>query len=284
MVAIRAHRGLLRSIDLHVDDTGGDGRPVVLIHGWPLTGESWAPQVEALTAAGHRVVTYDRRGFGRSDTSLVGYTYEALSDDLSAVIEELDLRDATLVGFSMGGGEVASYCARKGTDRLRSVVFAAAVTPYMLNTSDNPEGPVSKTQAAQMAAALTTNSDAFYRDMMTGVFSANGRLTITEEQLREVLDMCSQASKNAALACMAAFANTDFREDLPKVTVPALVIHGDADATAPLQNCGARTHAVLRDSRLHVIAGGSHGIPVSNADEFNRVLLEFLDEDFASAR
>jgi pimeloyl-ACP methyl ester carboxylesterase len=283
VAAITAHRGLLRSIDLHVDDTGGDGRPVVLIHGWPLTGESWATQVEALTAAGYRVITYDRRGFGRSDTSLVGYTYESLSDDLSAVIEELDLWDATLVGFSMGGGEVASYCARKGTERLRSVVFAAAVTPYMLHTSDNPEGPLSKTQAAQMAAALTADSDAFYRQMMTGVFSANGRLTITEQQLQQVLDMCAAASKNAALACMASFANTDFREDLPKVTVPALVVHGDADATTPLDSCGARTHAALPDSRLRVITGGPHGIPVSHADEFNRVLLEFLAEDFTAA-
>lgn len=284
MAAITAYRGLLRSIELHVEDTGGAGRPVVLVHGWPLTGQSWGAQVEALTAAGHRVITYDRRGFGRSDTSLVGYTYEALSDDLAAVLDELDVRDATLVGFSMGGGEVAGYCARKGTERLRSVVFAAAVTPYMLNTSDNPEGPVSKTQAAQMAAALTTNSDVFYREMMTGVFSANGVLTISEDAFQQVLDMCAQASKNAALVCMASFANTDFREYLPKVTVPALVIHGDADVTTPLQSCGARTHAALPDARLHVIAGGPHGIPVSHADEFNRVLLEFLADDVAPAR
>lgn len=284
MAAITAYRGLLRSIELHVEDTGGAGRPVVLVHGWPLTGESWGAQVEALTAAGHRVITYDRRGFGRSDTSLVGYTYEALSDDLAAVLDELDVRDATLVGFSMGTGEVAAYCARKGTERLRSVVLAAPVTPYMLNTADNPEGPLSKTQAAQMTAALTTNSDAFYREMMTGVFSADGVLTISEDALQQVLDMCAQASKNAALACMAAFSNTDFREDLPRVTVPALVIHGDADATTPLQNCGERTHAALPNSRLHVISGGPHGIPVSHTEEFNRVLLDFLAEDLAAAR
>jgi non-heme chloroperoxidase len=129
MSEITAHHGLFRDTKLHVDDTGGTGRPVVLIHGWPLTGESWAGQVDALQAAGYRVITYDRRGFGRSDKPLVGYTYEELSNDLSALLEALDLRDVTLVGFSMGGGEVASYCARYGVARVRSAVFASSVTP-----------------------------------------------------------------------------------------------------------------------------------------------------------
>lgn len=281
MPAITAYRGLLRSIDLHVEDTGGDGRPVVLIHGWPLTGDSWAPQVAALQDAGYRVITYDRRGFGRSDTSLVGYTYESLSDDLSALMEELDLRDATLVGFSMGGGEVASYCARKGTARVRSVVFAGSVTPYLLHTRDNPDGPLSKADAAQMAMSLTKNQDAFYDQMMTDVFSVDGGLVISDQQRRQMLEMCGQASKNAALACLTAFGNTDFREDLPRVTVPSLVVHGDADTTVPFAGSGLRTHDGLRDSRLHVIAGGPHGFPISHADEFNEVLLAFLAEDFA---
>jgi pimeloyl-ACP methyl ester carboxylesterase len=268
---------------LHVDDTGGDGRPVVLIHGWPLTSDSWSGQVDALREAGYRVVTYDRRGFGRSDKPMVGYTYESLSDDLAMVIEELELRDATLVGFSMGGGEVASYCARKGVDRLRSVVFASSVTPYMLNTKDNPEGPLSKTQAAQMGASLTKNQDTFYDQMMTDVFSVDGELKVSAEQRREALQMCRQAGKAAALACMTAFGGTDFREDLPKVTVPSLVVHGDGDRTVPFEGSGKRTHEALPDSRLHVIAGGPHGIPMSHADEFNRVLLAFLAEDFASA-
>ncbi len=282
MTAITAYRGLLRSIDLHVEDTGGDGRPVVLIHGWPLTGESWAPQVDVLQQAGYRVITYDRRGFGRSDTSLVGYTYESLSDDLSALMEELDLHDATLVGYSMGGGEVASYCARKGTARVRSVVFAASVTPYLLHMRDNPEGPMSKVQVTQMAMSLTKNQDAFYDHLMTDVFSVDGTLTVSEQQRQKTLAMCGQASKNAALACLTAFGNTDFREDLPRVDVPSLVVHGDADTTVPLTGSGLRTHDTLRDSRLHVIAGGPHGIPMSHADEFNRTLLEFLAEDFAA--
>jgi len=276
MPEIAAHHGLFRDTNLHVSDTGGPGRPVVLIPGWPLTADSWEPQVQALQTAGYRVVTYDRRGFGRSDKPIVGYTYESLSDDLAVLLDELDLNDVTLVGFSMGGGEVASYCARKGVARLRSVVFASSVTPYMLHTKDNPEGPLTVKQAAQMAASLTANRDRFFEEFMPTVFTAHDTLVISEQELKTVLEQCRQASKVAALACMTAFGNTDFREDLPKVTVPALVIHGDADMTVPLDGSGKRTHEALPQSRLHVIADGPHGIPMSHAEEFNRVLVDFL--------
>jgi pimeloyl-ACP methyl ester carboxylesterase len=283
MPEITAHHGLFRDTKLHVDDTGGTGRPVVLIHGWPLTGESWVDQVDALQAAGYRVITYDRRGFGRSDKPLVGYTYEALSNDLSALLEALDLRDVTLVGFSMAGGEVASYCARYGVARLRSTVFASSVTPYMLHTKDNPEGPLSVKQAAQMVASLTTNTDAFYDGFVTEFFSAGGDLKVSDDQRKAALDMCHQAGKAAALACLGTFGHTDLREDLAKVSVPSLVIHGDGDQTVPFEGSGKRTHEALAGSRLHVIAGGPHGINVSHADEFNEVLLKFLDEDFAQS-
>ena len=279
MTEIASTRILFRDTRLHVDDTGGSGRPVVLIHGWPLSGESWSAQVDVLREAGYRVITYDRRGFGRSDKPLVGYTYEVLSDDLSALMEGLDLRDATLVGFSMGGGEVASYCARIGVDRIRSVVFASSVTPYLLHTKDNPDGPLDKKQAAQMATSLTTNSDSFYDQFISETFSAAGALTVTEDQRQAALAMCRQAGKVAALACLSAFGTTDFREDLPKVTVPSLVIHGDGDQTVPFAGSGQRTHESLPDSRLHVIAGGPHGIPVSHSHEFNEVLLKFLADD-----
>ncbi|WP_349268373.1 arylesterase [Mycolicibacterium parafortuitum] len=284
MTAITAYRGPLRTTDLYVDDTGGQGRPVVLIHGWPLHSGSWAAQVDVLRDAGYRVVTYDRRGFGRSDKPMVGYTYESLSDDLSALLEELDLRDVTLVGYSMGGGEVAAYCARKGVERIRSVVFAASVTPFMSSRKDNPDGPLGATDAAKMAAALTANQDAFYEQLMTDVYSVDGELKVDEEQRQQALRMCGDASKVAALACMAAFGGTDFREDLPKVTVPSLVVHGDRDTTVPFEGSGKRTHEVLPDSRLHVIAGGPHGIPVTHAGEFNEVLLKFLAEDFGTQR
>jgi pimeloyl-ACP methyl ester carboxylesterase len=276
MTEITAHHGLLGDTKLHVDDTGGTGRAVVLIHGWPLSGESWKNQVPAFEAAGYRVVTYDRRGFGRSDKPLTGYGYDTLSDDLDAVLQALDLHDVTLVGFSMGGGEVARYLSRHGSDRIHSVVFASAVPPYLLHTPGNPDGPLPAGEAAKMTAALTANQDSFYDDFVTRFFSVNGTLVVTEEQRQEALGLAHQASKIAALEAMASFANTDFRDDLAAVTVPALVIHGDGDATVPFEGSGARTHAAIPGSELHVVVGGPHGVNVSHADEWNRVVREFL--------
>ncbi|GLK15699.1 alpha/beta fold hydrolase [Herbiconiux flava] len=276
MTEIVAHHGLLKDIALHVDDTGGPGRPVVLIHGWPLSGESWSEQVPAFQAAGFRVVTYDRRGFGRSDKPLTGYGYDTLADDLHAVLTELELTDVTLVGFSMGGGEVARYLTKHGPERVRSVVFASAVTPYMLTTGDNPEGPLSPAEAAKMTAGLTANQETFYDGFTRDFFSVDGELKVTEEQRQDALALALQSSKVAALACMTSFGTTDFRDDLPTVTVPALVIHGDGDATVPLAGSGARTHAALPGSEYHVVAGAPHGVNVSHAEEWNRVVLEFL--------
>lgn len=276
MTEITAHHGLLKDTHLHVDDFGGSGRPVVLIHGWPLSGESWSEQIPALTTAGYRVVTYDRRGFGRSDKPLTGYTYDTLTDDLHAVLTELDLNDVTLVGFSMGGGEVARYFTKYGAERLRSVVFASAVTPYLLTTGGNPEGPLSPADAAKMSAALTANQESFYDDFTRELFSVDGVLEVTEQRRQDALALALQSSKIAALACMTAFGATDFRDDLKLVSVPALVIHGDGDATVPLAGSGARTHAALAASEYHVITGGPHGVNVSHAEEWNRVVLDFL--------
>lgn len=276
MTEITAHHGLLKSTDLHVDDTGGTGRPVVLIHGWPLSGESWKAQVPALQEAGYRVVTYDRRGFGRSDKPKTGYDYDRLTKDLQAVIEGLDLTNVTLVGFSMGGGEVARYFTQHGPGRIHSVVFASAVPPFLLQTSDNPDGPLPASEAAKMSASLTADEDAFYDQFTTDFFSANGTLVVDEATRQEALALAKQASKVAALEAMTSFANTDFRDDVKNVQVPALVLHGDSDGVVPFEGSGARTHQALANSQLHVIEGGPHGINASHADEFNRVLLEFL--------
>jgi pimeloyl-ACP methyl ester carboxylesterase len=276
MTEVTAHHGLFKDTNLHVDDTGGSGRPVVLIHGWPLSGESWQDQVPALAAAGYRVISYDRRGFGRSDKPLTGYTYDTLTEDLHALLTELDLNDVTLVGFSMGGGEVARYFSLYGAERLRSVVFASAVPPYMMKSSDNPEGPLEKSEAAKMAAQLTANQETFYDQFTTAFFSAGDVLKVTEQQRQDALALCLQADKKAALACMTAFGTTDFREDLPKVSVPTLVVHGDADGTVPFEGSGQRTHEAIPGSELHVIAGAPHGCNVSHASEFNQVVLNFL--------
>ena len=276
MTEITAHHGLLKDTKLHVDDTGGSGRTVVLIHGWPLSGESWSEQVPALQAAGYRVVTYDRRGFGRSDKPLTGYGYDTLTDDLHTLLVELDLTDVTLVGFSMGGGEVARYFGRFGADRLHSVVFASAVPPYLLKTPGNPDGPLEAGQAASMTAGLTADQDAFYDDFTTQFFSVDGVLKVTEQQRQDALALAKQASKVAALEAMASFASTDFREDLGKVTVPTLVIHGDGDGTVPFEGSGKRTHEAIPGSELVLIAGAPHGVNVSHAAEFNSALLAFL--------
>jgi pimeloyl-ACP methyl ester carboxylesterase len=276
MTEITAHHGLLHDTDLHVDDTGGSGRPVVLIHGWPLSGESWSEQVPAFEAAGYRVITYDRRGFGRSDKPLTGYGYDRLTKDLHALLEALDLTDVTLVGFSMGGGEVARYFGLYGAERIRSVVFASAVPPYMLKTRGNPDGPLEGGAAAKMAAQLTANEDEFYDGFVTDFFSVDGVLKVTESQRQDALALTKQASKAAALEAMTAFGSTDFREDLEKVIVPTLVIHGDSDATVPFEGSGARTHAAIAGSELYLVAGAPHGVNVSHADEWNRAVLEFL--------
>ncbi len=276
MTEITAHHGLLTDINLHVDDTGGSGRPVVLIHGWPLSGASWSEQVSALTAAGYRVISYDRRGFGRSDKPSSGYDYDTFTEDLQAVVTALGLTDFSLVGFSMGGGEVARYASTYGVENVHSVVFAAAVPPYLPTSADNPEGPLDEETAKGMESGLKDDEGLFYDSFITNFFSADGKLVVTEEQRQEALALANQADKKAALGAMAAFGSTDFRDDLPSVTVPTLVIHGDSDAIVPFEGSGKRTHEAIAGSELHVVAGGPHGINVSHAEEFNRVLIEFL--------
>jgi len=276
MTEVTAKAGLLSKTRLHVEDTGGPGRPVVLIHGWPLSGESWSDQVADLQAAGLRVIRYDRRGFGRSDTPKNGFDYDTLSDDLAAVIDELDLHDVSLVGFSMGGGEVARYVSRHGQDRLHSVVFAAAVPPYMAQNDDNPEGPLTPELAEGFEKGVTTDREAFFDQFTTMFFSAGDRLVVTEEQRQEALALTRLADQAAVLGCMEAFGTTDFRDDLPAVTVPTLVIHGDADGIVPFEGSGKRTHAAIPHSELVLVEGGPHGLNVSHAAEFNRALVQFL--------
>jgi non-heme chloroperoxidase len=276
MAEVVARSGLLAKTRLHVDDPGGRGRPVVLIHGWPLSGESWAPQLGALAAAGFRPITYDRRGFGRSEHPGKGYDYNTLASDLDRILTELDLWNVTLVGFSMGGGEVARYIARYGESRLLSVVFASSVTPYLLHTDDNPDGPLEPSAAADMTKHLTEERDAFYDQFVTDFFSVNGQLKVTEEQRRQALAMCAQADQEAALATMAAWGKTDFRRDLEAVTVPALVIHGSGDATVPFAGSGRLTHDAIPNARLALIEDAPHGLNVSHAAEFNQALLSFL--------
>lgn len=278
MTELTAHHGLLKDIELHVDDYGGGGRPVVLIHGWPLSGEAFEAQLQPLQAAGYRVVTYDRRGFGRSDKPVrTGYTYDTLTEDLHAVLTELELDDVTLVGFSMGGGEVVRYATNFGNERVRSVVLASAVPPFLMKTDDNPEGPLEKSQAAKMTAQLTADEDAFYDQFATDFFSVGDELKVSEAERQEALTLCHQASKPAALDCMAAFATTDFRDDLLNIAaVPTLILHGDGDKIVPFEGSGARTHKAIPGSTLHVLTNAPHGCNVSHSEEWNNTLIDFL--------
>jgi non-heme chloroperoxidase len=263
---------------LSYSDTGGEGRPVVLIHGWPLDRRSWNANVPALSSGGFRVIAYDRRGFGESEKTNDSYDYDFLADDLRRLITELDLRDVTLVGFSMGGGEVARYVARFGEDRIRSVVFASAVPPFLLHSEDNPEGPLTEEAASEMEKGLRDDRLVFFDTFTTKFFSVGDELKVSEAQRQEAIAQCQASGIDAALACMQAFATTDFREDLKSITAPTLVIHGDGDGTVPFEGSGKRTFEIVAHSVLHVIEGGPHGINVANSEEFNQALLEFLEK------
>lgn len=268
-----------RPVGLHIEDSGGNGRPVVLIHGWPLSAQAWQAQVPLLAAAGYRVVAYDRRGFGRSAKPAGGYDYDQLADDLAQVLDECGLQQGvTLVGFSMGGGEVARYVARHGQARLRSVVFAAAVPPFMMQGRGNPEGPLTPEKAQEMKQGLERDRDAFFEQFTRDFFSANGRLMVSEQQRAEAVALCRQSDQQAALACMESFGTTDFRDDLAKLTVPTLVLHGDADGIVPLEGSGLRTHRAVPHSKLVTVPGAPHGLNTSHPREFNDALIAFLRE------
>lgn len=262
-------------IELHYDDYGS-GKPVVLIHGWPLSGRSWESQVPALIDAGYRVITYDRRGFGNSSQPWGGYDYDTFAADLHALIEHLDLREATLVGFSMGGGEVVRYLAAYGSDRVTKAVLASAVPPYLYKASDNPDGALDDATIDAFLGGVRGDRIAFMDTFTTNFFSAAGSLVVSEPQRQYALSIAAFASPKGSLDCITAFGRTDFRGDVAKITVPTLVIHGDSDAIVPFEASGKRSAAAIEGSELVVIAGGPHGVNVSHADEFNAALIGFL--------
>jgi non-heme chloroperoxidase len=263
------------AVELHYQDHGS-GKPVVLIHGWPLSGRSWEAQVPALIAAGHRVITYDRRGFGWSSQTWSGYDYDTFAADLHALMTQLDLKDATLVGFSMGGGEVARYIATYGSERVAKAVFAGAVPPYLYKSADNPEGGLDDATIQQFRNGVTSDRLAFLDSFTAGFFSAGGKLLVSESQRVYARNIAAFASPKGTLDCIAAFSTTDFRADLAKLKLPTLVIHGDSDAIVPVEVSGARTHKAIPGSVLSLIKGAPHGFNLSHAAEFNQSLLKFL--------
>ena len=264
------------SIDLYYEDYGS-GSPVVLIHGWPLSGRSWEKQVPALVDAGHRVVTYDRRGFGKSSQPWDGYNYDTFAADLDALLAHLDISDVTLVGFSMGGGEVARYIGRYGTGRVSRAVLAAAVPPYLYQSEDNPEGGLDDATIGQFEDGIRGDRLAFLDDFMTNFFAAGDKTGLISEPTRLYnRQIAAFASPKGTLDCIAAFGRTDFRDDLAKIDVPTLVIHGDSDAIVPFEVSGGRSHEAIEGSTLVVIEGAPHGFNATHTEEVNHALLDFL--------
>jgi len=254
----------------------GRGRPLVLIHGWPVDADMWEYQASALVEAGFRVVAYDRRGFGRSEQPWGGYDYDTLADDLAALIATLDLHQVTLVGFSMGGGEVARYGSRHGLARLRSVALISAVTPFLLETPDNPEG-VNASVFLEIAKKLDADRPAFLASFAKSFYGAS---LLKKEPSSELLAwhqrLALLASGRATKACARAFAETDFRGDLPALaSVPVLIIHGNGDETVPIAASARRTRALLPHATYIEYEGASHGLFFTEKERLTGDLLSF---------
>ena len=263
------------SIELYYEDHG-TGKPVVLIHGYPLSGASWEKQVPALLSAGYRVITYDRRGFGRSSQPTDGYNYDTFASDLRQLVTRLDLEDFTLVGFSMGGGEIARYFGKYGSAGVSKAVIIGGVPPYMLKTDDNPDG-VDASVFEGIKKAVAADRYAFFAEFFKNFYNTDLFLgkRVSEQVVQASWNLAAGASATASLACVPTWLE-DFRDDLARVDVPTLVIHGDDDRIVPLAAAGKRTAELIKGARLVVIDGGPHCITWTHAEEVNAELLAFL--------
>ncbi|KMS85503.1 MULTISPECIES: alpha/beta fold hydrolase [Streptomyces] len=263
------------AIELYYEDHG-NGRPVVLIHGYPLNGHSWEKQERVLLEAGYRVITYDRRGFGRSSQPTVGYDYDTFAADLKVLLEHLDLRDVVLVGFSMGTGEVTRYLGRYGSERVTKAALLGAIPPFLLKTDDNPEG-VDASVFEGIKAAVLKDRPAYFKDFLDNFYNVDmyAGTRISDQAWQNSFNVAVAASAWAAYACVDTWL-TDFREDLPKIDVPTLLVHGDADRILPYQNTAKRLPGLIDDLTFVTVEGGPHNIAWTHPDEVNAALLEFL--------
>ncbi|KUN16151.1 MULTISPECIES: alpha/beta fold hydrolase [Streptomyces] len=263
------------SIELYYEDHGS-GRPVVLIHGYPLNGHSWEKQERVLLKAGYRVITYDRRGFGRSSQPTVGYDYDTFAADLKALLEHLDLRDVALVGFSMGTGEVTRYLGRYGSERVAKAALLGAIPPFLLKTDDNPEG-VDGSVFEGIKEAVLKDRPAYFKDFLDNFYNVDmyAGTRISDQAWQNSFNVAVSASAWAAYACVDTWL-TDFREDLPKIDVPTLLVHGDADRILPYENTAERLPGLIKDLTFVTVEGGPHNIAWTHPEEVNAALLEFL--------
>jgi non-heme chloroperoxidase len=264
-------------IELYYEDHG-TGRPVVLIHGWPLSGASWEKQVAALLVAGHRVITYDRRGFGQSSKPSVGYDYDTFAEDLHKLMTKLDLRDCALVGFSMGGGELARYLGKYGAERVSKAVFVAGIPPFLLKTADNPTG-VDGSVFKGIQQAVAADRPAFLSAFLAKFYNVDvlaGKL-VSDQVVQCSWNVAVGASAKGTLDCVLAWL-TDFRKDIPRIDVPTLIIHGDADRILPIAATAIPLSKIIKGARLVVVEGGPHGLTWTHAEKVNSELVNFLSQ------
>ena len=264
-------------IELYYEDHGS-GKPVVLIHGYPLSGASWEKQVPALLEGGYRVITYDRRGFGKSSQPIEGYNYDTFAEDLHKLITHLKLQDFSLVGFSMGGGEIARYFGKYGPIGASKAVIIGGIPPFLLKTGDNRDG-VDGGVFESIKKAVVNDRYAFFTEFFKNFFNTDQLLgkRVSEEVIRASWNLAAGASATASLACVSTWYE-DFRQDLQRMDVPTLIIHGDSDRIVPLEASGQRTAKLVKGARLVVVKGGPHCITWTHAEEVTSELVSFLGE------
>ena len=262
-------------VKIYYEDLG-KGKPVVFIHGWPLSGSMWEYQLTQLPQQGFRCIVYDRRGFGKSDRPFSGYDYDTLATDLKALLDELNLEDVTLVGFSMGGGEIARYFSLFGKERIAKVVLISAVVPYMLQTDENPDGVPQET-FDEMAKSMIDDRPSFLESFNKDFYGV-GLLSnpVSDAYLNSALNKAMDASPIATVECAKSFSSTDFRADILKINVPTLIIHGDKDKTVPIKATGEASARLINGSVYKVYEGAPHGLWFTEKEKLNQDLIEFI--------
>ncbi|GAB3647271.1 bromoperoxidase [Echinicola sediminis] len=262
-------------VDLYYKDYG-TGQPVILIHGWPLSHQAWEGQIRTLVEAGYRVVAYDRRGFGLSSQPWENYDYSSLASDLHEIIQQLDLKEAVIVGFSMGGGEVVRYLTKYGADRIAKAALIGSIIPLVAHKEDNPDG-VPQEVLGQILDALKTNRIGFLKDFHRNFYNyEDNKDRMTEGHLEYDFSIASHASPIATIKAAESWAGTDFRSELKNVTVPTLIVHGDADNIVPIKTSADQAAKGIADNEYHVVAGAPHGFTLTHREELNKILLDFL--------
>ena len=264
-------------VDIYFKDYGS-GQPVILIHGWPLSHQAWEQQIWAVVEAGYRCIAYDRRGFGNSDAPWDGYDYSTLASDVHEIIEQLDLEDVILVGFSMGGGEVVRYCTDYGTDTLSKVALVSSIIPLVAQKDDNPNG-VPQKDLDGIIKALQEDRVGFLKDFHKNFYNyEDHKDTISEAQLHYDWSIASHASPRATIQAAKSWAETDFRPELKNVTVPCLIVHGDADNIVPKATSADKAAEGIPNNRYEVLSNGPHGLNLTHKHELNTLLIDFFNE------